>query len=104
MAVGGMVALEAMFAGPITGASMKPARSLAPALASATWQHLWIDLIAPFLGTAAAVLSCRLLRDEGCCMQDASSEGCPTIELERSNTHCASGHTKGAWRFQATAP
>ena len=55
VAIGGMVALEAIFAGPITGASMNPARSLAPALASGQLDFLWIYLSAPFLGAALAV-------------------------------------------------
>lgn len=53
--IGGVVGLEALFAGPICGASMNPARSLAPALVSGNTQHLWIYLTAPFLGAALAV-------------------------------------------------
>jgi len=55
VAIGGVVALEALFAGPISGASMTPARSLAPALLAGDLQHLWIYLLAPTLGAAAAV-------------------------------------------------
>jgi aquaporin NIP len=54
-AIGGVVALEALFAGPICGASMNPARSLAPALVSAQTQHLWIYIAAPVAGALAAV-------------------------------------------------
>lgn len=53
--VGGLIALEAMFAGPISGASMNPARSLAPAVVSAHWDALWIYLTAPVLGMCVAV-------------------------------------------------
>lgn len=60
VAIGGMVALEAIFAGPITGASMNPARSLAPALVSGHLEYLWIYLTAPFLGSALAVLTNNL--------------------------------------------
>jgi len=67
IAVGSVIALEAMFGGPISGASMNPARSLAPALVSGNLQHLWIYLIAPTAGAALAVLSCRLIREPGCC-------------------------------------
>ena len=67
IAIGGVVGLEAMFAGPITGASMNPARSIAPALVSGNLQHLWIYLAAPVLGAALAVLGCRCTREEGCC-------------------------------------
>lgn len=49
-AIGGAVALGALFAGPVSGASMNPARSLAPALVSGQLDHLWVYLTAPFLG------------------------------------------------------
>ncbi|MBK8093709.1 MAG: aquaporin [Verrucomicrobiaceae bacterium] len=55
IAVGGVIALEAMFAGPICGASMNPARSLAPALVSGHLEHLWIYLTATVLGAFVAV-------------------------------------------------
>ena len=67
IAVGAVITLEALFAGPITGASMNPARSLAPALVSAQLEHLWIYLTAPVLGALLAVLSCRCVQEEGCC-------------------------------------
>jgi aquaporin NIP len=67
VAIGGMVALEAIFAGPITGASMNPARSLAPAVVSGHLDSLWVYLTAPFLGSALAVLSCCFIRTEGAC-------------------------------------
>jgi len=55
IAIGSVVLLEAMFAGPICGASMNPARSLAPALISGHLEHLWIYLTAPIVGAAAAI-------------------------------------------------
>ncbi|MFL5787269.1 MAG: MIP/aquaporin family protein [Flavisolibacter sp.] len=55
IAIGGVIMLEAMFAGPITGASMNPARSLAPALVSGHIQHLWVYLLAPILGASTAI-------------------------------------------------
>lgn len=55
MAVGSVIGLEAMFAGPVCGASMNPFRSLAPALVSMHWEHLWVYLIAPPLGAVLAV-------------------------------------------------
>jgi aquaporin NIP len=67
IAVGSVVGLEALFAGPISGASMNPARSLAPALVSAHFESLWIYLLAPVLGALAAVLGCQCVREEGCC-------------------------------------
>jgi len=55
MAIGSVVLLEAMFAGPICGASMNPARSFAPALVSGHLEYLWVYLLATPLGTAAAI-------------------------------------------------
>jgi aquaporin Z len=55
IAIGAVVGLEAMFAGPVSGASMNPARSLAPALVSFHLAHLWIYLTAPLIGAALAV-------------------------------------------------
>lgn len=60
-AIGGVVLLEAMFAGPICGASMNPARSLAPALVSGQVHALWIYLAAPVTGSFSACLIHRLL-------------------------------------------
>lgn len=67
IAIGGTVALEALFAGPISGASMNPARSLGPALLSLQLEYLWIYLIAPPLGASLAVISCRCVQPSGCC-------------------------------------
>lgn len=67
VAVGAVIALEALFAGPICGASMNPARSLAPALVSWHLTALWVYLLAPPLGAALAVLACRCVHDRPCC-------------------------------------
>ena len=67
IAVGSVIGLEAMFAGPICGASMNPARSLAPAVVSQHLSSLWIYLVAPTTGALLAVLGCRCVREEGCC-------------------------------------
>jgi aquaporin NIP len=61
LAIGATVLLEALFAGPVCGASMNPWRSLAPALASGHTEHIWIYLTAPFLGAALAVLNYKFL-------------------------------------------
>lgn len=55
VAIGSVVLLEAMFAGPVCGASMNPVRSLAPALVSVHTEHLWIYLIAPVTGALLAI-------------------------------------------------
>lgn len=67
VAVGGTVALEALFAGPISGASMNPARSLAPAVISGHMEHLWIYLTATTLGALLAYPACRLTQGKECC-------------------------------------
>jgi len=67
IAVGSVIGLEAMFAGPMCGASMNPARSLAPALISGHLQHVWIYLVAPAIGACVGVLGCRCVRESGCC-------------------------------------
>jgi aquaporin Z len=58
IAIGAVIALEAMFAGPICGASMNPARSLAPALVSGQMEPLWLYLVGPLLGALLAVPAC----------------------------------------------
>jgi aquaporin Z len=68
-AIGGVVAFEAMFAGPICGASMNPARSIAPAIVSGTLEHLWLYVVAPVAGALLAVVSCRCVQNEGCCSE-----------------------------------
>jgi aquaporin NIP len=70
--VGAVIALEAMFAGPICGASMNPARSLGPAVISGHFQHLGIYLLAPVIGACIGVLACRCVRQSGCCSSQTS--------------------------------
>ena len=67
IAIGAVIGLEAMFAGPICGASMNPARSFAPALLSGRVDDLWIYLAAPVLGAVVAVGACCCVREKGCC-------------------------------------
>jgi len=85
LAIGATVGLEALFAGPISGASMNPARSLGPALLSWTWTGQWVYLTAPFLGAAAAALAYRWLRT-------ASSVSQPTLEATHETTRSHSLH------------
>jgi len=74
IAVGAVVGLEALFAGPISGASMNPARSLAPAIVSLHFDSLWLYLMAPTLGAVLAVLACRCVRERPCCCPLASED------------------------------
>ncbi len=67
IAVSAVVGLEAMFAGPISGASMNPARSIAPAIVSGNLDyiyHQWIYLTAPFLGACLAVLIFNFIKPQ----------------------------------------
>jgi len=70
IAIGSVVLLEALFAGPITNASMNPARSLAPNIVSGNIQGLWLYIIAPILGALLAVVSCKLVKDDNCCDEE----------------------------------
>ena len=67
IAIGAVIGLEAMFAGPVCGASMNPARSLAPALVTGSLEHLWIYLTAPALGALLAIPLCKATRSTDCC-------------------------------------
>ena len=69
LAIGGTVGLEAMFAGPISGASMNPARSLAPALVSGTWQDQWVYLAGPIAGAVAGALVYQYVRGQAMAVQ-----------------------------------
>lgn len=62
IAIGGTIGLEALFAGPITGASMNPARSIAPALVAGDYADLWLYIIGPIVGAALGALAYQLLR------------------------------------------
>ena len=65
IAVGGTIALDAMFGGPISGASMNPVRSLGPALVSGDLHALWLYILAPVVGTSLGGLAYQFVRDEG---------------------------------------
>ena len=62
LAIGGTVALDALVGGPISGASMNPARSIGPALVSADVSSLWLYVAGPIAGAAAGAVVYRLLR------------------------------------------
>ena len=62
LAIGSTVLLEAMFGGPISGASMNPARSIAPAILSGELKQIWIYILAPISGAAFAILINKLTK------------------------------------------
>lgn len=64
IAIGGTVGLDALFGGPISGASMNPARSFGPALAAGDWTHLWIYFVGPAAGAAIGAFAYQLVRGE----------------------------------------
>ncbi|MBA3301381.1 MAG: aquaporin, partial [Thermoleophilaceae bacterium] len=64
IAIGGTVALDALFGGPVTGASMNPARSLGPALAAGEWRDFWLYVLGPVIGAALGALAYQLIRGE----------------------------------------
>ena len=64
IAIGGTVGLDAMFGGPITGASMNPARSLGPGIVAGDLRAIWVYLLAPILGAAIAALAYTFIRGE----------------------------------------
>jgi MIP family channel proteins len=64
IAIGGTVGLDAMFGGPITGASMNPARSLGPGIVAGDLHAIWIYLLAPIVGAAIAALTYTFIRGE----------------------------------------
>ena len=72
IAIGGTIGLESMFGGPISGASMNPARSLGPALVSGELHALWIYLLAPLAGAAEPPRFQRPV----CCDADGRSAEC----------------------------
>ena len=77
-AIGGIVALEIMVAGPVSGASMNPARSLGPALAALNWEAHWIYWVGPIAGAAVAALFYRFVRQP----EPAEDQAVPKIVPE----------------------
>jgi MIP family channel proteins len=64
IAIGGTVGLDALFGGPVTGASMNPARSFGPALLSGTWTDFWIYLVGPVVGAVIGALAYEVVRGD----------------------------------------
>lgn len=61
IAIGGTIALDALFGGPVSGASMNPARSLGPAIVSGLWSDQWVYVAGPLIGALLAVVAYRLM-------------------------------------------
>jgi len=62
IAIGGTIGLDALFGGPVTGASMNPARSFGPALVSGEWRDFWVYVVGPVAGAAIGALAYQLIR------------------------------------------
>jgi aquaporin NIP len=62
IAIGGVIGLDALFGGPVTGASMNPARSLGPALVSGEWHDFWIYIAGPIVGATVGAFAYQLVR------------------------------------------
>lgn len=77
VAVGGVIALEALLGGPVTKASMNPARSIGPALASWNFEHLWLYIVGPVTGALLASPTCRWIQGKDCCVkEDGETTSC----------------------------
>ena len=64
IAIGGTIGLDALFGGPVTGASMNPARSFGPALVSGEWPDFWVYVAGPVIGAALGALAYQFVRGE----------------------------------------
>jgi glycerol uptake facilitator-like aquaporin len=64
IAIGATVGLDALFGGPVTGASMNPARSFGPALAAGEWSRFWIYVAGPLIGAAVGAFAYQAVRGD----------------------------------------
>lgn len=75
IAIGATIALDALFGGPLTGASMNPARSFAPALVSGEWRDFWVYLAGPLLGAPLGAFAYQFVRGEHPRLPDPAASG-----------------------------
>ena len=87
LAIGATVALEALFAGPISGASMNPARSLGPALVGGTWSAQWVYVLGPLIGALAGAFVYRWLREASRQAAVTVGEDQAQAEAQRENEY-----------------
>jgi MIP family channel proteins len=83
IAIGGTVALDALFGGPVSGASMNPARSLGPAIVSGEPTALWVYIVAPAVGAALGALAYQVVRGEPVDPARPAASSEPDRELHR---------------------
>jgi MIP family channel proteins len=84
IAIGGTVGLDALFGGPVTGASMNPARSFGPALAAGRWDEFWLYVAGPFIGAIIGAFAYQLVRGQTAGVSPAAPD--PGARAERSET------------------
>jgi len=75
IAIGGTVGLDALFGGPVTGASMNPARSFGPALATGDWHDFWLYVLGPLAGAALGAFAYQLVRGDSHPISDEVAPG-----------------------------
>jgi aquaporin NIP len=82
IAIGGTVGLDAIMGGPVSGASMNPARSLGPALAAGQWTDFWVYLAGPILGAGVGALAYQLVRGRSTTApEETAADGARPVRL-----------------------
>jgi hypothetical protein len=90
LAIGAAVGCDALFGGPLTGASMDPARSFGPALASGTWTDFWVYLLAPLAGGLGGGLLYEYVRKRGHRYRRRHRRLGPPMAQRRQQSACGS--------------